>query len=157
MKHHVLIEAYGTVDELSSQIGLVTVHMKSPTERTFLLEIQKDLYTIMGILALAHSPIDKVEDRTNLFEQKIDKFTAELPKLNRFVLPGGTELSAHFHIARTICRRAERRVVEAFHLEISNKELPEETKGIVVQYLNRLSDLLFTYARQAAEGKEQKT
>jgi len=152
-KYHPQVEAYGTVDELTSYIGLLTVYIKDPRLNTFLVQIQKDLYIIMGILASAKSPISQIEKRVTLFEQKIDELQSELPELHRFILPGTTEISAHFHITRTLCRRAERAVVYAFQ-NIQKKTWNEKTETIIMKYLNRLSDLFFMYGRLYAEGKE---
>jgi cob(I)alamin adenosyltransferase len=153
-KYHPQVEAYGTVDELSSYIGLLTVHIKDPHLNTFLVQIQKDLYIIMGILASAKSPIADIEKRVVLFEQKIDELQSELPELHRFILPGTTALSAHFHITRTLCRRTERSIVCAFQEKIKKKTWDTKTEKIIMKYLNRLSDLFFMYARLYAEGKE---
>lgn len=153
-KYHVQVEAYGTVDELTSHIGLLTTHMQTSPETAFLVTIQKDLYTIMGILASANSPITGIEKNITLFEQKIDKITSELPELHRFIIPGTTIISAHFHVARTLCRRAERSVVSLFHQKQNKKTWSPKTETIIMKYLNRLSDLFFMYARLHAEGKE---
>lgn len=142
-KADIQIEAYGTVDELTSFLGMITVKIKPQIDKDFITYIQKDLYTIMGVLAGANSPIESLSERITLFEQKIDELEKKLPKLTRFILPGGTELAAWFHIARTVCRRAERNVV-ALH---TTKQLNDTTIILCIQYLNRLSDLLFTLAR----------
>lgn len=142
-KADIQIEAYGTIDELTSFLGMIIVKIKSKKDQEFLTIIQKDLYQIMGVLAGANSPIESISERITLFEQTIDKLEGKLPKLHRFILPGGTELSAWLHIVRTICRRAERNIVALQ----STKKMNAETLLLSIQYLNRLSDLLFTYAR----------
>lgn len=142
-KADIQIEAYGTVDELTSFLGMIIVKIESSEDKDFLTHIQKDLYTIMGVLAGANSPIESLSERITLFEHKIDEIEKKLPKLHRFILPGGTETSAWFHIARTVCRRAERNIVSLQ----STKKIDTQIIIICIQYLNRLSDLLFTYAR----------
>ena len=121
-KADIQIEAYGTVDELTSFLGMITVKISSKKEQTFFTTIQKDLYQIMGDLAGYHSPIESLSQRITLFEQTIDTLEKKLPKLNRFILPGGTELSAWFHIVRTVCRRAERNVVALQHTKKIEKK-----------------------------------
>lgn len=143
-KADIQIAAYGTVDELTSFLGMIMVKIKPKKEQDFLLAVQKDLYSVMGVLAGADSPIESLSGRITLFEQQIDSLEKKLPKLSRFIIPGGTELSAWFHIVRTVCRRAERNVVEAY----SNTLLQNNpSMKIIIMYLNRLSDLLFTLAR----------
>lgn len=142
-KADIQIEAYGTIDELTSFLGMIIVKIKSKKEREFFTTTQNDLYQIMGVLAGANSPIESLSERITLFEQTIDSLEIKLPKLNRFILPGGTELSAWFHIVRTICRRAERNVVALQQ----TKKIDEKKILLSIQYLNRLSDLMFTYAR----------
>lgn len=136
------IETYGSIDELTSYIGLVVVKLKNKEETSFLVEIQKDLYQIMGFLSGAKIDLSVLEKKVTKFEKKIDLIEEKLPKLNKFILPGGTEISSWFHILRVICRRAERNVVR-FNNNI-----------IIVKYLNRLSDLLFVTARNYGKNKE---
>ena len=87
------------------------------------------------------------------FEKKIDEFDKQLPKLTRFILPGGTELAGWFHVLRTTCRRSERETVE-FFLSNTSHTIDEDSQRIMLKYLNRLSDLFFMYARKYSEGKE---
>ncbi len=138
-----IIETYGTIDELTSLLGLIVARIKIKQDKKFLTQIQHDLYTIMAHLAGSKHPIDFLEAQVKLFEQEIDKIQSILPKLNRFILPGGTENGAWFQIARSVCRESERRVVglKKDHL-------------LSIKYLNRLSDLLFMYARKYSKGKE---
>ncbi len=143
-----VIEAYGTVDELTSFIGLIVVKLKNKEDKNFLITIQKDLYAIMAFLAGLNKPIVELLPHITLFEQKIDKIQSKLPKLTRFILPGGSKLAAQFHILRVVCRRAERRVVKLKQLTI-NHELSTS-----IQYLNRLSDLLFVFARWYGKNSE---
>lgn len=142
-KHHIRVECYGTVDELNSQLGLVRAYLKEPESLRTVAEIQDRLFTAGAYLASA--PGNKMvlpelteEDIVKL-EKEIDRLTAILPELKNFILPGGSVAGAHAHVARCVCRRAERLVV---FLADSEKVDP-----LVVKYLNRLSDYLFTLAR----------
>jgi cob(I)alamin adenosyltransferase len=148
-KYHPRVAAYGDVDELNSVLGVVRA---AASERFFddLLEsIQRDLFAIGGHLATpdpvrVSKTLKKAAlspSRVSEFERIMDEAEQELPQLRAFVLPAGTPVAASLHLARTVCRRAERSVV---HLAHAN-EVPE----LFIVYLNRLSDLLFTLARLA--------
>jgi len=139
------IECYGTVDELNAAIGLAAVAAQPPLVGQ-LRQVQADLFTIGSHLATPQdSPqrdsLPQLDDSiVTRLESQIDATTAQLPTLRNFILPGGSELAARLHLARTICRRAERLVVA----------LPSEPAvAFTVRYLNRLSDWLFTEARRA--------
>ena len=143
------VEAYGAVDELNSALGVAVAHLDDRTaewgER--LRAIQSDLFTIGAILATpkkgktpAKVP-ELDEGRVPAMESWIDALDAELAPLKVFILPGGSILAAHLHLARTVCRRAERRVVTLS----TGAEVPPA----ILVYLNRLSDLLFVLARAA--------
>ena len=136
------IEAIGAIDELTTYIGYVHTLYATRFAIHDLPEIQKDLYRIMSVLAGATIPIAYLETRAKDFEQEIDIITSKLPKLNSFILPGGTTEASLFHILRVMTRRAERAVVLI------------KSDAIIIQYLNRLSDLFFTLARKGAKGKE---
>lgn len=136
------IETYGLIDELTSYIGLVIVKLEDKKEADSLIETQRDLYKIMGFLSGAKIDLSPLEKKVIEFEKRIDLIEAKLPKLNKFIIPGGNEISSWFHILRVICRRAERNVVR-FNNNI-----------IIVKYLNRLSDLLFVMARNYGKNKE---
>jgi cob(I)alamin adenosyltransferase len=148
-KDHPRVEAYGDVDELNAVLGLVRALEPMPRIDEVLVPVQRDLFAIGALLAtpdrdkmrasLEKARID--EARIIELEGGIDRCDAELEPLRSFIVPGGIAKAASLHVARTICRRAERRVVALRHGE----EIPE----IVVIYLNRLSDLLFTLARLA--------
>lgn len=132
-----IVEAYGTVDELNSILGLVKIYSKDPEK---IEQIQKDLFTIQTELSGGGSKWKTIgNSETAKLEEWIDKIEDEIPKLNHFILPGGTREASMLHIARTACRRAERRIVTA-----SKKQ---EIRAEVLIYLNRLSDLLFVLAR----------
>lgn len=145
-KANLRVEAYGTVDELNSVIGvaLSVISNKQQVARRELIKIQHDLLEIGSALASSgnknyEARIKNLEMRVRETESFIDKLTKELSELRNFILPGGRRAGALLHQARTICRRAERRVVE-----LAQKEsVPQE----ILVYINRLSDLLFTMAR----------
>jgi cob(I)alamin adenosyltransferase len=152
-KDHARVEAYGEVDELSSTLGLAIVHLERAEEGELaagLRQVQVDLFTVGAVLATP-SPADGGREssyiptldpaRVEALERWIDAADAELEPLKSFILPGGTEAAAALHLARTVCRRAERRVVSLAR----GVRVGEE----YVVYLNRLSDLLFTLARLA--------
>jgi len=143
------VHAYGEVDELNAVIGWAASVNEDPVIRERLVSIQSDLFAIGAHLATPpprpgqRSPTLPAlpHERVPVFEKWIDEAMAEAPPLRAFILPGGAPGSAALHVARTVCRRAERRVVELAETEPIDP-------GIVV-YLNRLSDLLFAYARLA--------
>ncbi|OGK25432.1 ATP:cob(I)alamin adenosyltransferase [Candidatus Roizmanbacteria bacterium RIFCSPHIGHO2_02_FULL_39_9] len=147
-KSDLQVEAYGSVDELSSFLGLLISKLRTTNHE--LITIQKDLYAIMANLSGAKVDLHYLERRVTEFEKEIDKIDKKLPKLTRFILPGGTEISSLFHICRTFCRRSERNVVKSF----SNYKLQTINYKLVIKYLNRLSDFFFTLARLHAKDKE---
>jgi cob(I)alamin adenosyltransferase len=146
------IGAFGTVDELNSALGLVLAGdvpdaMREPLER-----IQNELFDVGADLSVPWGVTDRLRVEQQLIdglEQLCDEFNADLPELRSFVLPGGTEASARLHVARTICRRAERDVL------LGAQEV--DLNPLVLGYLNRLSDLLFILARaaNAAAGRDE--
>lgn len=144
------IEAYGDVDELTSVLGMVAGKMKEKKDREFIDRVQMDLYEIMGYLAGAKSSVVSFPDRVLVFENMIDSMERNLPKLTRFILPGGTELVCWTHIARVCCRRAERSITRAFQSQIET----DKQISMIIQYVNRLSDVLFTFARWYNKGQE---
>ncbi len=149
-KDHARIEAYGTVDELNADLGVARVELVAEAFgtsdiETLLNSVQHHLFDIGAELATP-APEEKgtalLADRhIELLEKSIDAFEAELPPLTQFVLPGGTRSAAHLHVARCVCRRAERLVVSLGHRE--------ELRDVPIIYLNRLGDLLFVLARVA--------
>lgn len=135
------IEAYGTVDELNSHLGLLAADASTPSlQRQLLLNVQNSLFNIGGFLA--GIPTDGLSDRDiAALEESIDTMDRELPPLREFILPGGSILATRAHIARTVCRRAERRILTC----AGEMNLPPT----LLAYINRLSDWLFTFARYA--------
>jgi cob(I)alamin adenosyltransferase len=148
-KDHPRVEAYGDIDELNATIGLARSIELMPRIDEVLVLVQRDLFSLGALLATPdlekmHQQLEKAridDERIAQLERAIDDGDRELEPLRAFILPGGTPKSAALHVARTVCRRAERRVVHLQH----EVEIP----GVVVIYLNRLSDLLFTLARVA--------
>lgn len=145
------VEAYGSVDELNAHLGLAVSYLGSHQRLCQILQqVQNDLFVIGSELAVpvGKKPVVKPlsEEHTQALERYIDELEEGLEPLRHFILPGGTVASAALHVARTVCRRAERRVVSLFHIEPGNP--------CIITYLNRLADLLFVMARavNAAEG-----
>jgi cob(I)alamin adenosyltransferase len=147
-KHDLRIEAFGTVDETNACIGLVRLHTQDQPIDAMLSRIQNDLFDLGADLAtvetdkpLPYEPLRITQGQVDRLEQEIDGLNAELSPLRSFVLPGGTPAAAALHLARTVCRRAERLVVAL-------SEKPEEKVSLeAVKYLNRLSDFLFVASR----------
>lgn len=141
-KDNIRVEAYGTIDELNSYIGLSMHYLKDNSDKDILLKIQTKLFDIGAELASVkytrYKKAIKEEDVIEL-EKMIDYFTEKMEKVNEFIVPGTSICSANLHIARTICRRAERRIIT-----LSREE---EVNPILIKYINRLSDLLYTLAR----------
>lgn len=140
-KDHPRIEAIGTVDELNSSIGLLRSR-KIPDELdALLLQIQHELFDLGSELSVpGRNAID--DESVKHLEHTLDRYNADLPTLEEFILPAGGDATSHCHMARTICRRAERRVFTALDARTLNPHLSA--------YLNRLSDLLFVIARVLA-------
>jgi len=151
-KHHIRIESYGTVDELNSHIGLIRDQEMNQDYKKVLTEIQDRLFTVGAILA---TPPEKetlkngqprlqnlgiIESDIELLENEIDTMETQLPPMTHFVLPGGHTTVSYCHIARCVCRRAERLAVHLNDIE--------PTDEMVIKYLNRLSDYLFVLARK---------
>ncbi len=149
-KSDIRVETYGTVDELNSTIGVVLSSIGSTSSgqvasiKKELIKIQSDLLDIGSQLANLESSkntklTESLKERVLEFEKFIDEMTGKMPPLKNFILPGGGKTGSLLHLARTICRRAERKIVDLLKKE-------EVNEGIIM-YFNRLSDLLFTMAR----------
>lgn len=145
-KTHVRLEAYGTIDELSSNLGLLVTYLTESEDKTTLLHIQHKLFTLGAYLATDTNQtalrLEAQIDTTDIteMEQQIDTITASLPELKAFILPGGGRAAAICHVCRTICRRAERAILAI------QQEHTVDT--LVTTYINRLSDYLFILARK---------
>ena len=157
-KYHLRIEAYGTVDELNSYIGLIRDQKISTLIDTSLLKIQNDLFTLGSMLATPEDKeilksgkerlnIPKINSESSLFlEKEIDAMNEELSAMTRFILPGGHTTVSYCHIARCICRRAERITVQLSTEATVNEQ--------ILVYLNRLSDYLFVLARKLSKDTQ---
>ncbi len=153
-KNHIRIESYGTVDELNCHIGLIRDQEINKRYKTILIEIQDRLFTVGAILATPHESetlkngqarlqnLGIIEADITLLETEIDTMEMTLPPMTHFVMPGGNSIVSYCHIARCVCRRAERLAV-CLH-EIETVDI------MVMQYLNRLSDYLFVLSRKLA-------
>jgi cob(I)alamin adenosyltransferase len=143
------VDAYGHVDELNAALGVAAAATPDAFERDLLVSVQQDLFAIGGRLASPEpdrvaKALEKAvvpHERIEVLEQAIDRMQGELTPLRQFILPGGTPKAASLHVARTVCRRAERSVVALARVA----SVPRE----ILMYLNRLSDLLFVMARLA--------
>ncbi len=154
-KHHLRIESYGTVDELNSYIGLVKDQAVDTVTKESLIKIQNDLFTLGAMLATPpeKETLKSGKERLNIpkvttssiqfLEDQIDQMNTQLPQMTHFILPGGHTTVSFCHIARCVCRRAERLSVSLHEEEAINPD--------VLKYLNRLSDYLFVLARKLSQ------
>ncbi len=143
------IETYGTVDELNSWIGLVRDQAINESRKDILKEIQDRLFTIGSDLASEPEQVrrkkipDLLDEDIELLEKQMDLMDTEIPPLRAFVLPGGHQSVSYTHVARTVCRRAERLSIRLSH--------EEEVNPLIIKYLNRLSDYLFVLSRKMTQ------
>jgi cob(I)alamin adenosyltransferase len=150
-KSDLRIEAYGTVDELNSYIGLCKDLLTEEPSQKILLEVQDRLFTIGSSLACdpVKEPKMRIPDLkasdVDLLEKEMDRMNETIPSMKHFILPGGHPTLSYLHIARCVCRRAERCCVR---LELT-EEHPSDTEILIIKYLNRLSDYLFVLSRYA--------
>ena len=150
-KSDLRLDAYGTVDELNAYIGLIRSMISDPLIQDLLFEVQNKLFVIGSKLASDEKglkltgKLDCSGTAISNLEKAIDKFEEELPALQNFILPGGSQLVSFCHVARTVCRRAERRVVQLAEIV--------QIEDLIVQYLNRLSDYLFVLSRKVAKDQ----
>ncbi len=154
-KHHIRIESYGTIDELNSWLGLIRDQQISENSKKELMEIQDKLFTVGAILAMdpEKALLKNGKERLNIpkinaldiefLEKAIDIMDAALPQMTHFILPGGHTTVSYCHIARTVCRRAERIAV------LLHQNAPFDE--VVLSYMNRLSDYLFVLARKLSK------
>ncbi len=147
-KNSLRTSAIGDVDELNSLLGLLAAHDIEPEIKSVLLDIQHVLFDLGGEIAIPDSEMLN-ESRVQYLEKIIDEYNASLPPLKEFILPGGSIPAATCHYARTVCRRAERQLVSL------SKEISVNKNSL--KFLNRLSDLLFVFARTLArsEGSQE--
>lgn len=139
------LEAYGTVDELSSHLGLLISMLPDGDDRTLLIRIQNNLFNVCSNLATdqsqtpLHDSAKLADGEIEVLEHEVDRMMKMLPERQGFILPGGTQAAAQAHVCRTVCRRAERRIVALSEVAIISPEIQ--------QYVNRLSDYLFVLAK----------
>ncbi len=156
-KDYIRIDAYGTIDELNSWLGLVRDEISAKEDQETLLIIQKDLFYVGSELALdpkkkvlanGENRLKKMIESTQIdfLEEKIDSYEENVSPLTHFILPGGYKVTSQIHIARTVCRKAERITVA-----LSKRE---EVRSELIQYLNRLSDYLFVFARKIGNDNQ---
>tara|TARA_B100000927_G_scaffold56455_1_gene43288 strand:+ start:914 stop:1450 length:537 start_codon:yes stop_codon:yes gene_type:complete len=143
-KHNLSVDAYGTVDELNSFLGLLKDYIKDETIKDILNNIQPKLFSIGSILASGKNQdiLEKVKIEkkdVKYIEFHIDSMNNELPELKNFIIPGGHKISSYSHVCRSICRRAERRISE-----LNNEQ---SVDPIILSYINRLSDFFFVLSR----------
>lgn len=156
-KSNARIEAYGTVDELSANLGMLASLMKDGDDKDLIERTQRNLFTVCSYLATDKTKTELApsftlsSEETQVLEEEIDAINDSIPPQTTFILPGGVPAAAAAHMCRTVCRRAERRI---FFLNEST-----EMDSEVLQYMNRLSDYLFVLARKLnfIEGAREKT
>ncbi len=150
-KYDIRLEAYGTVDELNASVGVIRSNALPEKTDSWLLEIQNKLFNIGSVLASDErgkkitKKLEITADDIFFLEKAIDEMESELPKLKQFILPGGDMASALCHVARTVCRRAERRIIEFNDMQ--------EVQSEMIKYINRLSDFLFVLSRKLADNR----
>jgi len=147
LKSNVLVELYGSIDELSSHLGVLASYFTSHSVLTFVHEIQSDLYDISSTLAGKESNLSLLPKRVKEMESRIDVMDETLPKLHNFILPGGSLLGSLTHVARSFCRSVERKAVAFYVSPCSDSSITKKDMQYIIQYLNRLSDFLFILAR----------
>ena len=146
LKSHIRIEAYGTVDELNSYLGVVRDQAQHEQSGEWIREVQDRLFTIGSVLSTSPQKQVKMklpdvhEEDVLWLEQRIDEMNESLPEMRSFIIPGGHLAASSAHVARCICRRAER-------ICVAMQEQQEEVPELIIRYLNRLSDFLFVLAR----------
>lgn len=142
-KNHLRIESYGTVDELNCHIGLLISYLSMDDVEVFLLQIQHKLFNIGSCLAI--DPKSDIvlpgvtQQDVDILEQAMDQYNTMLPELKNFILPGGNIANAQSHVCRTVCRRAERKIISL--------SLEDTVDQYIIIYLNRLSDYFFVLSR----------
>ena len=155
------LEAYGTVDELNSQLGLLLTEVGDASDHALLNEVQNHLFVVGGYLATDQSTTQLLAQSVvtpamiESLEKAVDEIDSSLPKLRAFVLPSGTRGASMAHVCRTVCRRAERRIL-ALNNQLKERD-EAELDANVLSYMNRLSDFLFVLARKMniIEGQDE--
>ena len=142
-KSSLRVEAYGTIDELQAFLGLARAYAENPRVSAELYDIERNLWTLMADIASLNAAPVITEQYVKHLEKVIDRFDAKLEPLSSFVIPGEKQSSAYLHIARTICRRAERIIISLSKIE--------EVNPMLIKYINRLSDALYAIARYSED------
>ena len=137
-KDNIRLQIIGSLDELNSCLGIITSLLEDKKEIVFITKIQKDLFTINSLIAGIKN-INFPKTKVNYLEEKIDLLEKKLPKLTNFILPGGSEVSSFYHLARSVTRRSERKIVSFSRQENINPS--------ILAFINRLSDLFFVLSR----------
>lgn len=151
-KDSLKVDSYGSVDEASAFIGVARYYSKDKEVNELLRKVQDKMLVLGGFLASDDAGKEMLKDQIReedikMLEEAIDKYNDKLGPLFQFILPGDEEVSAHFHVARTVVRRAERRIVALSH--------EEELNPLIQKYVNRLSDLMFALARYFEEKSKK--
>lgn len=152
-KTHIRLEAYGTVDELNANLGLLVTYLSDEQDRHFLQQVQNRLFAVGSQLATDQEKTGLKEasvitcEQVEAMEHEIDRLSNLLPPLSAFLLPGGSRGAAHCHVCRTVCRRAERRILALTEQAELTAELPA--------YMNRLSDYLFVLSRKMNQDEKK--
>lgn len=155
-KNSLRVDTYGTIDELNATLGIITAEIGSSRAKKLryilkiVIQIQKDLFVLGSSLATPASNVMDFNVNTRIaeFEGWIDEMWSQCPQLHNFILPGGGKIGAQFHVSRTVCRRAERKLI-ALNLE-------EQIDPLIIAYINRLSDLLIALSRYANHIEHKK-
>jgi cob(I)alamin adenosyltransferase len=142
-----LVDVYGSIDELNSWVGYIVSQLKEVKEKEFLQNIQRDLLLIGSTLAGWKGELVPLTGRIVEMEKRIDGMEKALPQLNNFILPGGSKEAAAVHIARSICRRVERETVAFINKKKTEGGRQKTDNLMIIKYFNRLSDLLYMFAR----------
>lgn len=159
-KNHGRVETYGSVDELNSSLGIALCYINNTPLQSFISQIQNELFNLGSLLACEDEKLLKTLPQINSshvqkIENKIDELSESLPPLKNFILPGGAKAAAYLHLARCICRRAERNLVSMTQSLESPSEHELAQLETCLIYLNRLSDFLFIAARSANQYEGQ--
>lgn len=146
------VEAYGSIDELTTSLGMILSYFLDDDDAELLTNIQRDLHILMSLLCSAKVDLKDAEKRIKDMETYIDEVEKAKPTPNKFILIQGTRLAVVCHQARVVCRRAERRMVSFLK---SETHVTKDQSAVMIQYLNRLSDMLYAMGRMYNMEKEQ--
>lgn len=150
------VDLYGSIDELNSWIGLTRSKIKDQKSKRLLEDIQNDLFVIGSTFAGWKGDLSSLTLRVSTFENEIDRMDKKLPELKNFILPGGSEVGAFLHVARTTTRRVERQLVGLSKISNSQVSISKQNMDAIIMYFNRLSDLFFQMARFINKQQKKK-